>query len=99
MPVECSSPRNEPFTGLSKLDLMLPLNSIITYSDRATGMTPLMYAAQMGDAGLVKALLQKGSATSLTTHQGHTAARIAQDAGFHEVAAVITQWGLQGNLL
>lgn len=77
------------------VDTLLKYRFNLNSCDRATGMTPLMYAAQMGDAGLVKALLQKGSATSLTTHQGHTAARIAQDAGFHEVAAIITQWGLQ----
>lgn len=59
-------------------------------------MTPLMYGAQLGDCSIVTALLKGGAVFSLTTHQGHTAARIAQDAGFPAVATAITQWALQG---
>lgn len=50
-------------------------------------MTPLMYAAQLGDASLVSELLQGGAVISLTNHQGHTAARLAQDKGFPAIAA------------
>lgn len=59
-------------------------------------MTPLMYGAQHGNSSIVTTLLKGGALVSLTTHQGHTAARIAQDADYHAIAAIITQWGLQG---
>lgn len=59
-------------------------------------MTPLMHAARLGDAGMVEVLLQAGASTALTNHQGHTAARVAQDAGFPAIAATITQWTAPG---
>lgn len=55
-----------------------------------------MYAAQLGDATMVSALLRGGAVVCLTNHQGHTAARIAQDSDFPAIASAITQWGLQG---
>ncbi|XP_045132282.1 ankyrin repeat and SAM domain-containing protein 3-like [Portunus trituberculatus] len=64
--------------------------------ERESGMTPLMHAARLGDAGTVEVLLRAGASTTLTNHQGHTAARVAQDAGFPGIAATITQWAAQG---
>ena len=61
-------------------------------------MTPLMHAARLGDAGTVEVLLRAGASTTLTNHQGHTAARVAQDAGFPAIAATITQWAAQGRV-
>ncbi|KAK7082237.1 Ankyrin repeat and SAM domain-containing protein 3 [Halocaridina rubra] len=78
------------------VDTLLKYRLNLNSCERGTGMTPLMYAAQMGDANLVTTLLQKGALTSLTTYQGHTATRIAQDAGFKDIACIIAQWEFQG---
>lgn len=64
--------------------------------ERESGMTPLMHAAKLGDAGMVEVLLRAGASTTLTNHQGHTATRVAQDAGFPAIAATITHWTSQG---
>lgn len=70
--------------------------SCLLSSERESGMTPLMHAAKLGDAGMVEVLLRAGASTTLTNHQGHTATRVAQDAGFPAIAATITHWTSQG---
>ncbi|XP_042873953.1 ankyrin repeat and SAM domain-containing protein 3-like isoform X2 [Penaeus japonicus] len=80
----------------SVVDTLLSYRANPNSCERRTGMTPLMYGAQRGDISTVTALLKAGAVVSLTTHQGHTAARIAQDADCPNVAAVIMRWSLQG---
>ncbi|XP_037777805.1 ankyrin repeat and SAM domain-containing protein 3-like [Penaeus monodon] len=80
----------------SVVDTLLRYRANPNSCERRTGMTPLMYGAQHGNSSIVTTLLKGGALVSLTTHQGHTAARIAQDADYHAIAAIITQWGLQG---
>ncbi|KAG0720047.1 Ankyrin repeat and SAM domain-containing protein 3 [Chionoecetes opilio] len=70
--------------------------SCLVCSERERGMTPLMHAARQGDTSMVEVLLGAGASALLTNHQGHTAARVAQDAGFPAIAATITHCTLQG---
>nr|XP_045609892.1 ankyrin repeat and SAM domain-containing protein 3-like [Procambarus clarkii] len=78
------------------IETLLKHRANLNSCERTRGMTPLMYAAQLGDATIVSLLLRGGAVVSLTNHQGHTAGRIAQDAGFPDIAANIAQWDLPG---
>ncbi len=54
------------------------------------GWTPLMLAASVGDAALVKALLDAGADASLKLSSGKTALALAQQGGNKEAAYLLT---------
>ena len=54
------------------------------------GWTPLMLAATIGDAGLVKALLDGGADASVKLSTGKTALSLAQQGGKQEAVALLS---------
>ncbi|KAK3852870.1 hypothetical protein Pcinc_040555 [Petrolisthes cinctipes] len=78
------------------VDVLIKYKVNLNSCERGTGLTPLMYTSQLGDAVLAVTLVKAGAVVSLTNHQGHTAARIARDAGYPAVASAIIQCDLQG---
>lgn len=74
---------------IAALELCLKHGGKIDLQAPDGGFTPLMGAAQFGQAQSVRWLLAHGADPSLKDDDGRTARKVAQDAGHHAVAALL----------
>ena len=69
--------------------LLLAAKAKVNLKDKQ-GWTPLMFAASVGDASNVKALLDAGADASVKLSSGKTAFSLAQQGGSKDAAALLT---------
>jgi ankyrin repeat protein len=69
--------------------LLLERGAPIDARDAESGATPLMTAAAWGREAVVKLLLERGADPALTNRAGKDAARLAEEAGYPAIAALV----------
>ena len=70
--------------------MLLARNADVDAQKPDNGMTPLMFAAHKGDAGIVKSLLAHGTNISRKNKEGKTALALAQEAHAMESVKLLT---------
>ena len=61
-------------------------------ADAYDGMTPLMHAAQKGDASIVKWLLEHGANINITDHKGRSALMLAVSERYADTVRELLDW-------
>lgn len=73
------------------VSLLLAKGAEINARNTDHNVTPLIWAANGGHVSIVKYLLAKGADAGIVTHNGYTAASIAQENGHHYVVEAINR--------